>query len=103
MPLALYDDQHAVVETSIELPNEYVPMCGQWLFHDIFKGLMPLGPVVYDGERKAIVITTHGTTYDFTMTLEEWLAGRPGWAKAEHPFIEAGQTRNPDENQSEDL
>ena len=91
MPLALYDDQSAVVETQIELADEYVPMEGHWIFHDVFRGLMPLGPIVYDGKRKSIVLTTTGTTFDYTMTLEEWLREHPAWREAEHPFIERGK------------
>ena len=90
MPVALHDDQTYVVEAEIELADEYIPMQGQWISHDLFKGLMPLGPVVYDGERKAVVLTTKGTTYDFTMTLDEWLARRPSWHKVNKPFIKIG-------------
>ena len=91
MPLALYDDQSAVVETSITVDDHYMPAQGQWFCHDVFKGLMPLGPVFYDGRRAAIVLTTRGTTYDFTVTLDEWLENRPEWYKAEQPFIEMGK------------
>lgn len=91
MPLALYDNQSAVVETQIDLADEYVPMAGQWMFHDVFRGLMPLGQIVYDSKRNSIVLTTTGTTFDFTMTLEEWLRGRPEWHEAEMPFIESGE------------
>jgi hypothetical protein len=87
MPLALYDDQTAIVEMQIELADEYVPMEGQWLFHDVFDGLMPLGPIVYDSTRNSIVLTTIETTCDFTRTLEEWLSTRSEWQKAEKPFI----------------
>lgn len=102
MPLALYDDKTAVVEAEIELADEYVPMRGQWLSHPIFKGLMPLGPIVYDGARKAVVLTTLGVTYDFTVTLDEWLEGRPGWKPAEHSFIEVGRKRPDDKDEIED-
>ena len=91
MPLALYDEQTAVVEAEIELADEYVPARGQWMFHDLFRGLIPLGPVVYDGKRNAVVLTTAATTYDYTMTLEEWLRARPQWYKADKAFIEIGK------------
>jgi hypothetical protein len=87
MPLALYDEQTDVVEAEIEVADNYAPLEGHWIFHDIFKGLMLLGPVVYDGSRNAVVLTTAGTTYDYTMTLDEWLQTRPQWYKTEKPFI----------------
>ena len=93
MPLALYDEQTAVVETEIELADAYMPIEGQWMFHDLFHGIMPLGPVVYDGTRNVIVLTTKGTVYDFTVTLEEWLQSRPEWYVAEKPFIAVGQPK----------
>jgi hypothetical protein len=100
MPLALHEDKTEIVEAKIELADEYIPMEGQWMFHDLFKGLMPLGPVVYDAKRNAVVLTTRGTTYDFTMTLDEWLSTRPQWKKAEHAFIKVDKD---DENYNEDF
>jgi len=93
MPLALYQEKIAVVEAEIELADEFSPQTGQWIYHELFGGLMPLGTIVYDGDRNAIVLTASGTTYDFTMTLEEWLEARPKWHVADRPFIGVGQKK----------
>jgi hypothetical protein len=98
MPLVLYQEKTAVVEAEIELADEYVPMAEQWIFHPLFRGLMPLGPVVYDGERNAVVLTTKGTVYDFTMTLEEWLRARVDWHEAAHPYIETGKKKEEEDD-----
>jgi hypothetical protein len=101
MPLLLYDQQLAIVETELELADEYVPMEGQWMFHKLFRGLMPLGPVVYDGKRNAVVLTTAGTTYDFTMTLEEWLTANPIWKVPAKQFITHGDKKDGDSDGEE--
>lgn len=87
MPVILYEDKVEIVEAEISLPENYQPESGQWMYHKAFGGLMLLGPVIFDGDRDALVLTTVGSAYDYTVTLEEWLAGRPIWQKAPVPFI----------------
>ena len=87
MAVLLHGDTAEVVESEIELADNYTPEAGQWFYHTIVHGLMMLGPVIYDGSRNAKVLTTAGAAYDYTSTLEEWLKIHPGWNKAEIPFI----------------
>ena len=105
MPIALYNKQMAIVEAEVELADEYMPIEGQWIFHDLFKGLMPVGLVIYDSKRSAIVLTTKATTYDFTTTLEEWLMAHPEWsAVSEKAFIanrDIADDEDPDEDEEE--
>lgn len=87
MPVILHNETVEIVEAVIDLPWFYHPFEGQWMYHDIFHGSMPLGPILYDGDRKSLVLTTAGAAYDYTVTLEEWLQGRTPWYKAEKPFV----------------
>lgn len=87
MPVVLHGDKSEIVEAEIRLPVWYHPQPGHFMVHDLTDGLMPLGPVFFDGKRDTIVLTTVGSAYDFTTTLDEWLMDRPQWHKAAHPFI----------------
>lgn len=87
MPVILHGDVSEIVEAEIELPVWYQPQMGQFLVHQVTNGLMPIGPIFFDGDRDTIVLTTSGSAYDFTTTLEEWLKDRPHWQKAKTPFI----------------
>jgi len=87
MPVILHGDVSETVEAEIELPVWYQPQMGQFLVHRVTNGLMPIGPIFFDGDRDTIVLTTGGSAYDFTTTLEEWLKDRPQWQKAKTPFI----------------
>jgi hypothetical protein len=87
MPVILHGQVSEIVEAEIELPVWYQPQMGHILVHQLTNGLMPLGPVFFDGKRDTIVLTTVGSAYDLTTNLEEWLADRPQWKKADPPFI----------------
>lgn len=87
MPVVLNGNMSEIVEAEIRLPMWYQPQMGHYLVHKLTNGLMPLGPVFFDGERDTIVLTTIGSAYDFTTNLDEWLTDRPDWRKATRPFI----------------
>lgn len=87
MPVILHGETSEIVETEIELPVWYQPQMNQVLVHPLVAGLMPIGPIFFDGERDTIVISMAGSAYDLTTTLDEWLQDRPHWHKAEKPFI----------------
>ena len=87
MPVLLHGEVSETVEAEIELPVWYQPQMGQYLCHKLTGGLMPIGPVFFDGERDTIVLTVMGSAYDLTTTLEEWLKDQPAWKKAGTPFI----------------
>jgi hypothetical protein len=99
MPVIVYQQQAAVVEAQIRMPLSYVPTSGSWLFHEIFGGagkpsLMMLGHIIWDAPRDAWVVCCGGTAYDYTVTIDEWLAARPVWSIAPEPFI-ISRRRNP--------
>lgn len=88
MPVLLHGEKAEIVETSIVLPVWYQPQPGQFLYHKTVNGLVQIGTVFFDGDRDALVIGIVNAAYDFTTTLEEWLADRPAWTKAATPFLE---------------
>jgi hypothetical protein len=100
MPVILHGEKSEIVEAEIRLPVWYQPQMGHILVHQLTNGLMPLGPVFFDGDRDTIVLTTVGSAYDFTTTLEEWLKDRPQWKKAGTPFIVQEQKADGNESQS---
>ena len=87
MPVILNGDVSEIVEAEIVLPVWYQPQPGHFLVHKLTRGLMPLGPVFFDGDRDTVVLTAMGSAYDFTTNLDEWLKDRPQWSKAANPFI----------------
>lgn len=88
MPVLLYDDVTDIVEAELELADSYRPTKGSWIYNEaLFRGILPIGPIVYDCTRNAVVLTSMGTSFDRTVTLEEWLQEHPGWVKAEKPFV----------------
>jgi len=102
MPVALHGREIKIVETTLELPRTYQPQEGQWFYHPIFNGLMPLGPIFFDGFRGWVVITTAGVAYDYTRTLTEWLNAHPVWSETEHPFIEPSSIVLADDTDNEE-
>ncbi len=99
MPVILHGEVSEIVEAEIELPVWYQPQLGQYLVHQLTNGLMPIGPIFFDGDRDTIVLTVLGSAYDLTTNLEEWLKDRPHWSKAEKPFIVQEKT-NGNESQN---
>lgn len=104
MPVLVHGEESHIVEAEIELPSWYMPQHGHFLVHKLVNGLMPLGPVFFDGERDTIVLTTVGSAYDYTTTIEEWLMDREraGWTLAERPFIEMEKKDDSNDDEGRD-
>lgn len=102
MGARLHRDNVAVVETTIELPDNYQPLEGSWLFHPIVNGLVPVGPSVFDAVRNVLVVIIPATVFDPTATLEEWLEQRPGWQKADREYIEIKVQEEQDDHKGYD-
>ena len=102
MPVFLYDEKEAIVEAEIYLPDWYQPETGGWIFHPTTNGLMRLGPVIYDGIEKRLVLCCAFPAHDPTCTLEEWLADRPQWKEANLPFIINRKVTNHEDEEEDD-
>lgn len=87
MPVVLHNEDIEIVETTIDCVDEFHPVPGTWINHVNLAGLMLIGHVIYDADRNSMVLSTAGSAYDYTVTLDEWLKDRPQWHKAEKPFI----------------
>jgi hypothetical protein len=87
MAVELHNKTLEIVEAEIVLPLFYRPRPGDYLYHRLVNGLMPVGLVFFDGTRDTVVLTLVGCAYDYTAKLDEWLKERPEWYKPAVPFI----------------
>jgi len=71
-----------VVETELEVPDQFQLVAGHYIYHKVTSGLMPIGTVIYDGKRDVLVACLDGAAYDKTVTIDEWLVERPHWVEA---------------------
>ena len=87
LPISLYEGRLYVVESELQLPQDYQPAVGSFFIHDVLPGRLSVHWWGFDARDQKIYMCLSVGYSDSTRTIDEWIAENPEWHVTENPLV----------------